>query len=711
MRALFHQRRSSDLKSDPKFKLIIAEKPDAARRIAAALGQKMISRPDRRELPLYEVERNGDRLKIMAATGHLYTLRQSGKGWDYPVLDMEWVPKYDTQKSTERNRAFIERFRELSQETESYIVATDFDVEGETIAYCILKYACGSDALKRAQRMKFSTLTDKELIEAYEHPLPQVNSRMAEAGETRHKVDWLFGINISRALMLALKRGTGRYRTLSTGRVQGPTLTFIADREVAIRSFVPTPYWVIDARTEIEGKSYPLQFSRGQIPARSEAEQIVDKCQGKEGIIGKIEKNLNVNQPPYPFDLGSLQKEAYRLFTFSPSRTLSIAERLYLAALISYPRTSSQKIPASLDSRSILESLSRIPNYHSLAKGLLTKEKLIPHQGKKEDPAHPPITPTGILPPHGALTGPEEKIFDLVVRRFMSVYGDDATSETIRATVLVGDEIFYLRGRKTILKGWLAFYEPYFKSKEILLPNITEGEILRCIECEAQERHTNPPPRFNASTLLSLMEEQGIGTKATRAEIIDTLVRRGYISGNQIKITDLGFAVVDVLRRCLPQVLSVEMTRNLEGNMEKIQSGELKEDEVLSSVICFLEPVLEEFKTKETAIGKELHNALQESTMESLIIGACPVCKTGELTIIRSRKTGKRFIGCTNYKNGTCSFSAPIPQAGTIQTTDKKCQTCGFPAVLVRFRGKRVWRLCINPKCESKSKRKTQVAD
>jgi DNA topoisomerase-1 len=711
MRALFQERRSSGLKSDTKFKLIIAEKPDAARRIAAALGQKMIGRPERRELPLYEVERNGNRLKIMAATGHLYTLRQSGKGWDYPALDMEWVPKYDTQKSTERNRAFIERFRELSKEAESFLVATDFDVEGETIAYCILKYACGEDALKKAQRMKFSTLTDKELVEAYEHPLPQVNSRMAEAGETRHKVDWLFGINISRALMLALKRGAGKYRTLSTGRVQGPTLTFIADREMAIRNFVPIPYWVINAKTEIEERSYPLEFSKGQIPTRNEAEQIVDRCQGKEGIITKIEKNQNTNHPPFPFDLGSLQKEAYRLFTFSPSRTLSIAERLYLAALISYPRTGSQKIPASLDSRSILESLSRIPNYHSPAKELLKKEKLIPNQGKKEDPAHPPITPTGILPSHGALTAPEEKIFDLVVRRFMSIYGDDATSETIKTTVLVGEEVFYLKGRRIIQKGWLTFYEPYFKSVDIQLPKIKEGEILRRIECAAQEKHTNPLPRYNPSTLLSLMEDQGIGTKATRAEIIDTLIQRGYVTSDQIKVTDLGFAVVDVLRRYLPQVLSVEITRTLEEDMEKIQSGELKEEEVLSRVTYFIRPVLQEFKAMETTIGKELYHALQKSTRESLIIGACPVCKTGELTIIRSRKTGKRFIGCTNYQNGTCSFSAPIPQCGVIQATEKKCPTCGFPAVIVRLRGKRVWRLCINTKCKSKSKGEDQVAD
>jgi DNA topoisomerase-1 len=698
------------LKSGNKFKLIIAEKPDAAKRIAAALGQKTIDKPERRCLPLYEIERKGERLKIMAALGHLYTLKQTGRGWDYPTLEMEWAPKHEAQKSAEGNRAFIEKFQELSQQTESFIVATDFDIEGETIAYCILKYACGDEALAKAKRMKFSTLTDKELIEAYEHLLPQVDLRMAEAGETRHKVDWLFGINISRALILALKHGTGKYKALSTGRVQGPTLAFLADREIAIRSFVPTPYWRINAKTEIETRPYPLEYSKSQVPTRDEAEQIAKKCRGREGTITEIKKKLNMNSPPYPFDLGSLQTEAYRLFNFTPKRTLSIAERLYLSALISYPRTGSQRIPPSLDSRSILKSLSRIPSYRTLTEELLKKEKLTPHQGPKDDPAHPPITPTGVPPASGALTKQEEKIFDLVVRRFMSVYGDQSTNESISATLEIGEDTFHLRGRRIIEKGWLRFYEPYFKSNEIQLPPLKEDQILQCTECLAEEKHTNPLPRYNPSTLLSLMEDEGIGTKATRAEIIDTLSHRGYITGDQINVTDLGFTVVNILRKYLPEVLSVKMTRSLEQDMEKIQSGESKEEEVLSRVTGFLTPVLHEFKRTEATIGRELHDALQKSAKKSFIIGACPACKTGELTIVRSRKTGKRFIGCSNYRNATCSFTAPIPQSGVIQTTEKKCNICGSPTIIVRFRGRRPWRICVNTKCESKSNARSQVS-
>jgi DNA topoisomerase-1 len=680
--------------------LIIAEKPDSAKRIATALSQSTVIKPKRGDLPLYEIMRNGDRVKVMSALGHLYTLKQSRKGWDYPILEMGWVPRYEVEKSAKKTKLFIEKFRELSLGAESFIVATDYDTEGETIAYCILKYACGERALKNARRMRFSTLTDKELASAYENPISQLDFRMAEAGETRHKVDWLFGINVSRALILAVKHAVGRYRTLSTGRVQGPALAFVANRETAIRSFVPTPYWAIDGKAEVQGKLYSLEYSKAKVPVKNEAQRIQAHCLGKKGNVTEIKGKLISNMPPYPFDLGSLQTESYRLFGFTPSRTLSLAERLYLAALISYPRTASQKIPPSLDAKGILRSLARLEQYRKLATVLAEKEKLVPNQGKKDDPAHPPVTPTGTLPPKEGLPEPERRIYDLVVRRFMAIYGDPSISESMKAAVDVDGEIFYLRGRKTVEKGWTKFYEPYFKTEEISLPDMKEGQLLDNIEVAIQEKFSNPPPRYNPSTLLTLMEVQGIGTKATRAEIIDTLYRRGYVTGERISITELGLALMDVLRDYSPQLLSVEMTRQLEQDMGRIQSGETREEDVLSKTLGFLKPILGDFKKMENAIGATLDKALQRISGKSRAIGACRVCRTGELVVIRSRTTGKRFIGCTNYRKGECSFSSPLPQKGELETTGKTCKVCGFPIIIIRTKGRRPWQLCINMKCE-----------
>jgi DNA topoisomerase-1 len=414
--------------------------------------------------------------------------------------------------------------------------------------------------------------------------------------------------------------------------------------------------------------------------------------------------------------LGSLQAEAYKFLGFAPSRTLSIAERLYLGALISYPRTGSQKIPPSIEPRGILKQLARIRKYEPLATLILRKEKLIPNQGTKEDPAHPPITPTGALPPEHGLSEPESRIYDLVVRRFMSIYADSSMSETSRATIEINGESFYLEGRRTIEKGWLKFYEPYLQNEETSLPKIGLGQVIENIKEHIEERFTKPPSRYNPSTLLKLMEEQEIGTKATRAEIIDTLNRRGYVSGDKVGITTLGFAIVDVLRNHSPQILSVDMTRQLEADMEKIQFGEARGEEVISRTVGFLDPLLKNFKAKEKEIGIALDEALKESLRKSSTLGNCPVCKTGELVVIRSRKTGKRFVGCTNYRDGNCRFSAPIPQSGTIQVTGRRCRSCGFPTIIIRLKGRRPWQLCINLDCkkngrnEVKSNTKDQPA-
>jgi DNA topoisomerase-1 len=483
-------------------------------------------------------------------------------------------------------------------------------------------------------------------------------------------------------------------------------LAFIADKESAIRSFVPTPYWVISAKAEIGGQTYPLAYSKEKIATKSEAQQVLSNCLNKKGIIRKIDRSQNRRSPPYPLDLGSLQAEAYRFAGYTPSKTLSVAERLYLAALISYPRTSSQKMPASVEPRNILKQLARIKKYEPLAALLLGRERLVPTQGTKEDPAHPPITPTGALPPENGLSEPESKIFDLVVRRFMSVYADPAISETLRATVEIDGEFFYLKGSRTIERGWLRFYDPYLRDEETLLPELHVEQIIEDIKEDIEERFTKPPPRYNPSTLLKLMEEQEIGTKATRAEIIDTLNRRGYVTGDRVTITGLGFAVVDVLRNNSPEILSVDTTRQLEVDMERIQFGETRGDDVISRTISFLDPLLGKFKAKQNEIGISIDEALRESFKESRTLGSCPVCKTGELVVVRSRKTGKRFIGCTNYRTGECRYSAPIPQSGTLQVTERRCHSCGFPIIIIRLKGRRPWQLCFNLNCKKKARNK-----
>ncbi len=675
---------------------MITEKPSAAKRIADALNDAGTPvKHEEHSVPYYDIVRNSEKIRVVPAIGHLYSVAQEGKGWTYPIFQTKWVPAYIINKRSKNTKNFIQVISKIAKEAKKFISATDFDIEGSQIAYSVLKYACGESSLKKAHRMKFSTLTKHDLTEAFNSLSPTLDWGLIEAGRTRHEIDWIYGINLSRAMILSLKKASGMYKSLSTGRVQGPTLAFIAEREKKIRSFVPKPYWTINAETLINGVKYPLEYSQRKIWIKKEAETILDKCNNKSGLISQIQTRKFVQRAPIPFDIGTLQSEAYSNFRFTPSRTLRIAERLYLNALISYPRTSSQKFPPSIDSRAIMKSLSSIKQYSKMISELLSKEKLVPTQGKKEDPAHPPIHPTGSLP-EKKLDSSERKIFDLVVRRFLAIFGEPSVRESLKIEININGCIFYLRGRRILEPGWQKYYSPYVKSEELILPQLNEGQEIKLNSIEIIDKYTSPPPRFNPKSVLNLMENQHIGTKATRADIIDTLYSRGYVTGERIAMTPLGFSVINLLSKYCSEVLSIELTRELEQEMEDIEIQKKTRQEVIIDAVEKLTPILKEFKLKEKAIGQGLSEAIISLREQQRTIGTCPECGDGLLTITYSRKTRKRFIGCSNYWTKTCNFSVPIPQKGDIEATGKNCPHCNFPMIRIRRVGKRPWNMCIN---------------
>ncbi len=200
------------------------------------------------------------------------------------------------------------------------------------------------------------------------------------------------------------------------------------------------------------------------------------------------------------------------------------------------------------------------------------------------------------------------------------------------------------------------------------------------------------------------MEREGIGTKATRSDIIDTMFKRGYVDGREIGVTDLGLTVVESLDRIVPEILSVGMTRKLEEDIEGIRTGETNADAVVEEAIRVLGPALSGFKLNEESIGTAINEALLRASRKGVTLGACPVCETGEIQIITSKQTGKRFAGCTNYFQGSCDASYPLPQKGKIQATGRKCSVCGAPRITVLRRRRRPWDLCINIGCPSKKK-------
>jgi len=693
-----------------KYTLIIAEKPDAAKRIAQAIADKRPKRLEKRDAPYYEFTVNGKKHICVPAVGHLFVLSPSKdhnpKGWSYPVFNLEWVPTY-TRKETNWTEKYFRNIQELAKDASDFIDAADVDTEGEVLLYNILRFICG---VKDAKRMKFSTLTKDELIDAYKNMDKHIMFPMLESGLTRHTLDALWGFNLTRALTLALKNQAERgFAILSTGRVQGPTLAILLEKELKVRKFKPKPFWQLLLRVKMDGAEVVAVYEKDKLWDKAKAERIFRSCKGKNATVRAVQKRKYRQKPPVPFNTTDLLSEAYAQFKYSPRQAMAIAESLYQAGFISYPRSSSQKLPPSINYRRILEALAKLKPYAELAKVLLSKAKLQPNEGKRTDPAHPAVYPTFEPPDLKKLNARQKKLYDLIVRRFMAVFAEAALRESMKVTLDVAGHKFIAVGKRTIEPGWTMFYGKYLAYEEQLLPELSVGQKLKVLKLEMLEKQTQPPARYSQGSIIKEMEKRGLGTRATRAEILQTLYDRGYIIGKSIQVTKLGETVTKVLKEFCPRVLSEELTRRFEKEMDAVYAGKKKRETVVKEAQKFLIDVLEEFKKNEKKIGKKLLKGLVEARKEARTLGKCPNCKTGELRIIYSRKTKKRFAGCSNYPK--CRTGFPLPQFGVIVPLHRECDKCGLPMIQVNRKGARPFRMCINHKCESKKEWGKKKAD
>jgi len=515
--------------------------------------------------------------------------------------------------------------------------------------------------------MKYSTLTKTELERSYENLMPELDWGQAYAGETRHILDWLYGINLSRALMSAIKT-SGSFKILSIGRVQGPALKLIVVRENEISKFISEPFWQIFAKVNDHLFKHPKD-----IFDKSELEKFKDI---KSGQAITTEKNENI-LPPHPFDLTTLQREAYRIHRLSPSQTLATAQKLYLDGLISYPRTSSQKIPYAIEPKKILKSLAKhFPEVKNA-------NRKTPIEGRKSDPAHPSIYPTGEPPNPSDM---ENKIYQLIVKRFISVFSDDAITSNKRVKITSDSNpkiSFTASGLKILEKGWTNVYPATLEEKSVPTLN---GPV-NIHETKFEEKETQPPKRYTPTSLITTLEKKNLGTKATRSMIIDTLFNRGYLDGRSIKATPLGMKLIESLEKYSPIIIDENLTRQLEEEMEKIldaKSGfKEKKEAVVAKAIRLITDISKEFKSKEVQIGKEILKGVQDFREEQNVantITECPTCNKGNLRIMYSRKTKRQFVACSAYPD--CTQTYTLPPSPFIKKSEKSCDQCKYPKLI-----------------------------
>ncbi len=677
--------------------LIITEKPQAAAKIAEALSNSNEDkRTSKNGVNYFEFSREGKKYVVGCAVGHLYGVQQREARGPFPNFDVEWKPSY-MRKSGDFTKRYLDTLKVLTKEADEVIVATDFDVEGEVIGWNVVRFVCEK---KDAKRMKFSSLTNEALNESFQNMMPTLNWGAALAGETRHYLDWYYGINLSRGLMKAIT-AAGAFRILSIGRVQGPALKILNDREIEIEKFKPETYWQIFLQVkDIKNQKLEVKHPKDIF---KESELLKFKhLKGKKGIA---ETTLRENEvkPPVPFDLTTLQTEGYKNFGYTPSQTLKIAQRLYLAGLISYPRTSSQKYPAGTDFSKILRNLDK---FTTLTKYAINK---FPIQGNKEDPAHPAISPTGEIK---KITESDRKLYTLIAKRFIAGFAENAKLENKHVKVTVNDLDFTANGTKILKEGWMAVYPHSTQEEDVVTMN---GEV-DVLEIRTEEKQTKPTGRYSAASLVKELEKRGLGTKATRASIVETLYSRGYVKEKSIEVTELGQKMVKALDKYAPIILDEKLTKEMGDELEEIETSgkdlEKKKEKILEREKKVVTDIANDMTKHLEAIGKELadaNEAVIEAEREDNTMTTCPVCKEGRLRVMFGKRFHRYFVSCNAYPKCKTIYSLP-PRGMMKPVRDKEgnlelCAECKFPLVLSLQKGRAPWKICFNTKCPSNKER------
>ncbi|ELZ25444.1 DNA topoisomerase I [Natrinema limicola] len=644
--------------------LIITEKDNAARRIADILSGGTYDSSRENGVNVYEW--GGKR--CVGLSGHVV-------GVDFPPEYSDWrdvepVELIDASvEKTPTKENIVATLRLLARRAERVTIATDYDREGELIgkeAYDIVR---GVDEDVPIRRVRFSSITENEVQQAFDEP-DDLDFDLAAAGEARQIIDLIWGAALTR--FLSLSAGQLGEDFISVGRVQSPTLKLIVDREREIEAFDPEDYWELFADLQKDETRFEAQyFYRDEDD--NEAERVWDESTADEvyetlaerdaATVVDVTRRTRTDTPPTPFNTTQFIRAASSL-GYSAKRAMSIAEDLYTAGYITYPRTDNTVYPDDLDPEELLDDFVGHSTLGESAESLLEADEITPTEGDEETTDHPPIHPTGEIPARGDISDDEWEIFELVVRRFFATVANAAVWEHLKVVAEVDDYRLKANGKRLVEPGYHDVY-PYFSTSENYVPDVDEGEELSLSDVELEAKETQPPRRYGQSRLIETMEELGIGTKSTRHDILEKLYDRGYVEGDPPRPTRLAMAVVEAAEDYADRVVSEEMTAQLEADMDAIASGEATLDDVTDESREMLEEIFANLAESREEIGDQLRKSLKDDKR----LGPCPEC--GEDLLVRRSRHGSYFVGCDGYPD--CEFTLPLPSTGKPLIMEETC--------------------------------------
>jgi len=678
-------------------RLIISEKANAAKKIAQILAEGSVKNGKHRSVPHHTFVWGGEECVSVGLKGHVLNPEYPEEYSNWQKVEPSDLIDAEILKSVSE-KGVANAVKSLAKKADRVVIATDFDREGELIGVEALSLAFEANPklMDHVERARFSALTTGEVTRAFENLL-EVSRELADAGEARQDIDLIWGATLTRWVSRATKRYGSAF--LSVGRVQSPTLVLIAERERERRAFVVEPYWELVATLRNGGGPFAVHHAHRRFKQEVEARKALDNLTDT-ATVTEVKQRSATRPPPTPFNTTGFLTEAAKL-GIRPSRAARIAEDLYTDGYISYPRTDNTVYPRSLDLREILGYLKRVEGVGTHAERFLGADKLSPTRGKRETTDHPPIYPTGYASKK-ALRDDQWKVYQLVVRRFLATLS--GPTRNLRTTLRFesGGETLTTSGTVVTEEGWLGVY-PYGRRADEELPALNEGDEVEVIEAEVLSKETQPPGRYGQGRLIKLMEDLGLGTKATRPSIIQNLYDRGYVHDDPIVPTETGIAVAAALKHFASEIATHEMTAELERSMDAISEGKVSKDSVVDESRDLLRRVYEHLESSE----KKFADIVWEGIREDSVLGPCKKCGRN-LVIKKARKSGKRFAGCEGYPE--CDQTYSLPQRGEIIPLGTQCDTCGSPEIKVVGGRGRPWITCIDMDCPKQQERREAAA-
>lgn len=666
----------------------------------------------------------GSRYTVKASMGHLRDLPKSQLGVD---IEHDFEPKYIAIRG---RGDLIKDLRAAAKGADKVFLASDPDREGEAIAWH-LSHLLGLK-LEDKNRIEFHEITKTAIQAAIKHPR-EVDLDRVDAQQARRVFDRLVGYQLSPLLWRKIKKG------LSAGRVQSVAVRLVDDREEEIRAFNSQEYWSLTASLKSHGGKFQAKLVKKDgkkilISSKSEMDAILEELQGKAFQVSDVRTKEKKRQPAPPFITSSLQQEAHRKLSFSPKRTMLLAQQLYegldlgkegTVGLITYMRTDSVKIAETAQMEAKEWILSHYGNefYPPEPRQFVSK-------GKAQE-AHEAIRPTVALRTpdqlKGILSRDQLRLYRLIWERFIASQMSVAVMDTLTVEVKVEDNLFRANASTVRFSGFLAVYEegkdeeePLNESQNSLTLAVSVEEKLELINLEDKQHFTEPPPRYTEASLVRKLEEEGIGRPSTYAPIIETIQSRGYVvkEDKQLLPTELGEIVITLLKEYFSDILSIEFTANLEEKLDLIEEGNVLWKSVVGD---YYAPFALALAEAEEHIGKvkiedQISDELCENCGRNMVIKmgrygkflacpgfpecrntkplfeevgtSCPKCS--KPLVVRRSKKGRKFYGCSGYPEcDFVSWEMPAPEP---------CPECK-QLMVIKSSKREKKHVCTNPEC------------